>query len=100
MNKGFIAAWNFVLWAICKCLRLKCDGSRDPESPVGPLPIDWSKASLGTGARPYEATNSFGLSQPTTLTDSSVGATKARVPDWLLSRGGKGLCPGLATQSG
>jgi hypothetical protein len=82
------------------CKTSNSDGSRDPGSPAGPFLIDWFKASSGTGAHPYEATNSFGPSQPTTSTGCLVGVAKASIPDWLLSHGDQGSCPQLAAPSG
>jgi hypothetical protein len=75
------------------------DGYRDLGSPAGPLPIDFFKASPGMGACPYEATNSFGPSQPTTPTSCFVEVAKASIPDWLLSQGDQGSCPRLAAPS-
>jgi hypothetical protein len=57
------------------------DGSRDPGSPAGSLFIDQPKAAHGTNTHLHEATTSSGPPRPTTPTDSSVGMTKAHVPD-------------------
>jgi hypothetical protein len=57
------------------------DGSRDLGSQAGPPLIDWSKAAPGTSTCPYRATTSSRLSQSTTLTNNSVGMTRAHILD-------------------